>query len=204
MDILRQTSPTRENLSLLSVLEALEDREHITQRELAHETGLNLKKVNYCLHKLLEKGYIKFERARKNPDKRAYLYILTPAGLRAKSALTYRFLKFTMDFYGRMEEKLRHCLDEMDARGVRRVVLYGASDVARIVIGMVDGTGPEIVAVMDESEDGREFHGIPAIKQGQLGDVDWDGVLITTVDGYDAAEAALKGLGVAEEAIWRL
>ncbi len=186
------------------MLEALEDREHVTQRELARETGLNLKKVNYCLHKLLEKGYIKFERARKNPDKRAYLYILTPDGLRAKSALTYRFLKFTMDFYGKMEEKLRHCLAEMDARGVRRVVLYGASDVARIVIGMVDGAGPEIVAVLDEREDGQDFHGIPAIKRGHLQDLDWDGVLITTVDGYDAAEETLRRSGVQEEAIWRL
>ena len=62
--------------------------EQITQRELARTTGLNLKKVNYCLQKLLEKGYIKFQRVRKNPDKRSYLYILTPAGLKAKSQLT--------------------------------------------------------------------------------------------------------------------
>ena len=69
---------------------------------------------------------------------------------------------------------------------------------------MVDGTGPEIVGVLDESEDGQEFHGVPRIKREQLNDLAWDGVLITSVDGYDAAEAQLKDLGVQEEAIWRL
>ena len=68
-------------------MEALEAGERVTQRDLARVTGLNLKKVNYCLRKLLEKGHVKFQRARRNPDKRTYLYILTPAGLRAKSHL---------------------------------------------------------------------------------------------------------------------
>ena len=63
MDIFRQSSLARENMGLLAVLEALEDGQKITQRELAVVTGLNLKKVNYCLHKLLEKGHVKFQRA---------------------------------------------------------------------------------------------------------------------------------------------
>ena len=99
MEILRQSSATREDLGLLAVMDALEERDEISQRELARVTGLNLKKVNYCLHKLLEKGHVKFQRVRDNPDKRSYLYILTPAGLKAKSRLTYSFLRFTFDFY---------------------------------------------------------------------------------------------------------
>ena len=66
--------------------------------------------------------------------------------------------------------------------GVKRVVLYGTSDVAPILVGIVDGTGPEMVAVLDEGQDGREFHGIPAVKQEHLQELDWDGVLITSGD----------------------
>ena len=84
---------------MLAVMDVLADEGRVTQRELARRTGLNLKKVNYCLHKLLEKGYVKFQRAVHNPDKRSYLYIVTPAGLTAKSHLTYGFLKFTLGFY---------------------------------------------------------------------------------------------------------
>jgi len=196
MDILRQSSPTRENLSLLSVMEALEDRERITQRELAHATGLNLKKVNYCLHKLLKKGYVKFQRA---------LYVLTPTGLKAKSQLTYGFLKFTLDFYNRMEAKLCRCLGEMAEAGVKQVVLYGASDVARILLDLADCKRPEIVGVVVEGDyDEPEFHGVPVIKNGHLHDVTWDAVLITTLEVVVEAEAQLHQLGVPEAAIWTL
>ena len=58
--------------------------------------------------------------------------------------------------------------------------------------------------MLDDREDGHEFHGIPTARTSILRDLDWDGVLITAVDGYDAAEDALRKLGVAEEAIWRL
>ena len=204
MEILRQSSSTRESLGLLAVMEVLEDRENITQRELARATGLNLKKVNYCLHKLLEKGYVEFQRARRNPDKRAYLYILTPAGMRAKSRLTYQFLKFTFDFYNRMEEKLHRCLNEMVKTGVERVVLYGASDVARILGEMVNGEGVEVVGVVDDAYEGREFHGMVVVKGLQLKELKWDGVLITTLNRLDEAEERLRDFGVREKVIWKL
>ena len=105
MNLFKQDSSTREDMGLLAVMDVLVDEEQVTQRELSRRTGLNLKKVNYCLHKLLEKGHVKFQRVIHNPDKRAYLYILTPAGLKAKSHLTYRFLKFTLDFYNQVEVK---------------------------------------------------------------------------------------------------
>ena len=110
MDLIKRDSETREDLGLLAVMDALADQEQVTQRELSRRTGLNLKKVNYCLHKLLEKGHVKFQRVVNNPDKRAYLYILTPAGLKAKSHLTYRFLKYTLDFYNQVEAKLQQSL----------------------------------------------------------------------------------------------
>ena len=82
MSLPPQDISTREDMGTLAVMEALVDQEEITQRELSRQTGMNLKKVNFCLHKLLEKGFIKFQRAIHNPDKRVYLYVLTPAGLR--------------------------------------------------------------------------------------------------------------------------
>jgi DNA-binding MarR family transcriptional regulator len=204
MDILRQSSSTRENLSLLSMLEVLENGECITQRELALATGLNLKKVNYSLHKLLEKGYVKFQRIRNSSDKRKYLYILTPAGLKAKSQLTYSFLKFTLDFYNRMEEKLSYCLEEMQNAGVNRVVLYGANDVARILMGLAHGKEPSIAGLVDDDYLGQEFHGGWVIKTDELLRHEWDGVFITALEAIDEVEARLIQLGVPENAIWKL
>lgn len=197
MDILKQTSSTRENLGFLAVMEALEDREHITQRELAQQTGLNLKKVNYCLHKLLERGYIKFQRARQNPDKRVYLYILTPAGVKAKSQLTYRFLKFTLDFYSKVEDKLRHCLQDFTDQGVRKILLYGVSDVAHILNGMLANGTIEMVGIVDSNYESEDFHGIPVFDFTAFEKLEWDVVVITTLDNLEESEQKLHALGIA-------
>ena len=204
MEILKQSSSTRENLGLLSVLEAIEGGEETTQRQIAQETGLNLKKVNYTLQKLLERGYVKFQRVRRNPDKRAYLYILTPAGIKAKSQLTYGFLKFTMDFYARMEGKLLSCVSELERAGVEQIVLYGASDVARILLGIVEHRRIRVVGVVDPGYAGREYHGCPVIPQDELQEEGWDAVLITSVDDPEVAEASLGHTGIASDRIWRL
>jgi hypothetical protein len=152
----------------------------------------------------MEKGYIKFQRARKNPDKRAYLYVLTPAGVKAKSQLTYRFLRYTLDFYTKMEDKLQGCLIEMTTCGVKRVMLYGANDVVRILLGIKDMHTPEIVGVVDENYNGSICHGIPVYKEHQFADVAWDCVMITALDDVNAAESRLLELGVAPEAIQKL
>ncbi len=204
MEIFRQSSTTREDLGLLAVMDAIKEREQITQRELARVTGLNLKKVNYCLNNLLEKGYVKFQRALNNPDKRVYLYILTPAGLRAKSRLTYGFLRFTLNVYNKLEEKLRRSLDEMASAGVRNVLLYGAGDAARILLGIVNGEPVEVVGVVDDEFEGQEFHGVPVVKSGQMGDLEWEGILITDPDDLDGIEKRLEGMKVPTKAVWRL
>ena len=57
-----------------------------TQRELAEEMGVSVGKINYCLRALIEKGHIKLDNFRRNPDKKHYTYLLTPAGIEAKGA----------------------------------------------------------------------------------------------------------------------
>ena len=204
MDLFKRDSETREDLGLLAVMDALADEEQVTQRELSRRTGLNLKKVNYCLHKLLEKGHVKFQRVVNNPDKRAYLYILTPVGLKAKSHLTYRFLEFTLDFYNQVETRLRQALGAMAASGVRRVVLCGASEAAKVVLDLVEDHGIEVVALVDCGGQGQQFSCIPHIQSENLGEFHWDGMLITALDGLEKVEGELRDWGMPEEHIWRL
>ena len=204
MHIPKQDTTTREDLGMLAVMEALADKEEVTQRELSRQTGLNLKKVNFCLHKLLEKGHVKFQKVLNNPDKRVYLYILTPAGMKEKSRLTYGFLKFTMGYYGRVEEKFGECLVKMGRAGVERVLLYGASDAARIVMGLVSGNGIRVVGMMDNRCKASEFGGVPVVEASGLQELEWDGMLITALDDLDGVEDQLAKAGIDSNKIWRL
>jgi EPS-associated MarR family transcriptional regulator len=77
----------------LDALRLLETNPEMTQRELAEELGVSLGAANYCLRALVEKGWLKLENFQNNPSKLGYLYLLTPMGMAAKTALTARFLK---------------------------------------------------------------------------------------------------------------
>ena len=77
----------------LDLLRRLESNPQFTQRELSREMGVSLGKVNYCMKKLTEKGWIKLTNFTHNPNKIVYAYLLTPSGIEEKSRLTFSFLK---------------------------------------------------------------------------------------------------------------
>ena len=77
----------------LDLLRKLESNPHCTQRDLSREMGVSLGKVNYCMKKLTEKGWVKLSNFSHNPNKMSYAYLLTPSGIEEKSRLTFSFLK---------------------------------------------------------------------------------------------------------------
>lgn len=204
MDVIKNQSLVREDLGMLSVMDVLTERNQITQRELSRQTGLNLKKVNYCLHKLLEKGYVKFKRIIHNQEKRGYLYILTPAGIRAKSRLTYRFLKVSFEFYSHVESKLDECLTQMEHEGITRLILFGVSEAVKVVAAQADERGMQVVGILDEEYAQDTFCGLPVWDSvGSLPE-GVDGFLITDLAEWDTVEQRVANLSLPEEKIWRL
>ena len=77
----------------LDLLRRLESNPQYTQRELSREMGVSLGKVNYCLKKLTEKGWVKLTNFSRSSNKFGYAYLLTPQGIEEKSRLTFSFLK---------------------------------------------------------------------------------------------------------------
>src|SRR5512143_2832953 len=77
----------------LQVLKLLQADPTLSQRQLAVEMGVSLGKANYCLRALVEKGLVKLGSFSKNPNKRQYAYLLTPAGLEEKTRIALAFLK---------------------------------------------------------------------------------------------------------------
>ena len=77
----------------LDLLRKLESNPEYTQRKLSQEMGVSLGKVNYCMKKLIERGWIKLSNFSHNPNKMGYAYLLTSQGIEEKSRLTFSFLK---------------------------------------------------------------------------------------------------------------
>ena len=89
------------------VLRKIQQVPESSQRELAQELGFSLGKLNYCLKALQNKGLIKIENFKKNPNKINYFYVLTPKGLSEKTKLTINFMKKKMIEYDELKKELK-------------------------------------------------------------------------------------------------
>ena len=74
-----------------------------SQRKMAKNLGFSLGKLNYCLHSLKEKGFIKLKNFRKNKNKLGYSYILTPRGFSQKIKLTINYMNRKMKEYDELK-----------------------------------------------------------------------------------------------------
>ena len=90
----------------LILLNKLELNPEYTQRELSKELGVSLGKINYCISKLTEKGFVKLTNFKNSKNKKEYSYLLTPNGIEAKSKLTIGFLKIKMKEYELLKEEI--------------------------------------------------------------------------------------------------
>ena len=96
------------------------------------------------------------------------------------------------------------CLADMRTAGVRRLVLLGASDAARIVLGLVGGNGISVVGVLDDQHEDEEFAGVRVIQRAELAELEWDGVLITALDDLDGIDDLVRAMGLPAQKVWRL
>ena len=113
-------------------------------------------------------------------------------------------MQFTLGFYNQVESKLQQCLGDMAQSGVRKVVIYGATEAARIVMGLVESTDIQIVGVVDETLVSSSFSGAVVLKPEDLQVLEFDGVLIMALERLDEAEDKLRNWGLSEERIWSL
>jgi EPS-associated MarR family transcriptional regulator len=75
------------------VLKLLQEDPQLSQRELASKLGVSNGKLHYCMRALIEKGLIKLGNFAHSKHHLGYAYLLTPAGISKKAAMTNAFLK---------------------------------------------------------------------------------------------------------------
>jgi len=90
---------TEDQLELLYIIEG---GAYVSQRQIAQKTGLSIGKVNYCLKALIDVGFIKVNNFNKSTQKLKYAYILTPKGIREKTAITKNFIAKKKEEYDKL------------------------------------------------------------------------------------------------------
>jgi len=168
----------RDDEVTLELLDAIEQRSDLSQRDLAARLDIALGLTNSYLKRCARKGLVKVKEVPAN----RYLYYLTPKGFAEKSRLTARFLSTSLTFYREAAESCsavyRHC----EQRAWRRIVLCGASDLAEIACSRAAGHDVTLKGLYDPGYPDdrflslrvdREWERLPAV----------DAYFVTDLDG---------------------
>ena len=97
------------------ILKKLEAEPEVSQRELARELGISLGKVNFCLNALIEKGLVKVNNFRQSPNKKGYIYLLTPSGVEEKAKITVQFLKYKLAEYETIKAEIQQLQNDIES-----------------------------------------------------------------------------------------
>jgi DNA-binding MarR family transcriptional regulator len=179
----------REEALTLEILNAIEARSDVTQRHLADRLGVALGLANSYLKRCVRKGLVKITQAPAN----RYLYYLTPQGFTEKSRLTGQYLFASLDFYRRAGASMERALAECEARGARRVLFAGVSELAEIAAIRGQDVALEIVGTFDPNGARANFVGKPVWQR--LADAPaWDVVLVTAYENAPAMFGALSSV----------
>jgi len=141
------------------ILQAIATGNRVTQRALAGELGVALGLTNLLIRRLVAKGYVKMAKI----GTRHVRYLMTPAGMEALARATRVSMANTVHLYTQTREHIRESLAcisggcEPDASGQKRVVFYGAGDVAEIAYVSLQRTDLTLVGVVDDTRRGRFF-----------------------------------------------
>lgn len=96
------------------VLKLIEQNPELSQRQLAEEMGVSLGKANYCLRALIDKGLVKAKNFKNSSNKAAYLYLLTPKGVKAKTRITAAYLQRKISEYEELRDEIESLQAEVE------------------------------------------------------------------------------------------
>ena len=182
----------------LRLLEAVHQDSRVTQRGLASQLGMALGLANIYLKRMVRKGFIKVVNVQPN----RITYLITPRGIAEKARLTYEFMDYSLHLYGEVRQHLRAALQDCAAAG-QRVAICGRGEAAELAYLSLKETGLEPVAVFD-SEGGREFLGMPVRPIAEHNQVEFDLIIVATLDPASTKAADLLSAGVPETKLYPL
>lgn len=167
----------------LRTLEAIEECATISQRDLASRLGVAVGVANACLSRMAATGLIKVKRI----NSRNLTYHLTPAGFSAKARLSLAYARTTVDFYRSARQAVGDELSALEGRGIARIALIGANELAEIVGIVCAHQELTICAIADDRMEvlGTSFMGWRVCGVDELARTDCQAVIVTYMDDVE-------------------
>jgi FlaA1/EpsC-like NDP-sugar epimerase len=184
------------------ILDLIEKDAHMTQRMIAEAIGVAVSMVNFYLDDYEKKGLIK----RVKHSTKIVEYFVCKKGLERKKLLNIWYLKSSHDIYSQAKDNVVEFLNQIIDKGFKKILLYGAGEVAEIMLQVIhnDKDIPlEVIAVIDDDIN-KQNHMIiqtPILKIDKINKIVHDGILISSYKHHDSIKKNLTDINYPEKQI---
>jgi len=184
------------------ILDMIEKNTNITQREMSKTIGIAVSMVNDYLDEYEKKGFIK----RKYLSTKNVEYIITKKGIERRKVLNIWYLKSTHFVYQSAKDDIFNFLNQIIKRGFKKLLLYGAGEVAEIILQVMndDNSIPlDIVAVVDDDPEKQQktFVNLPVISINEINKYPHDSILISSYTHHEVIYNKLISINYPKENI---
>jgi DNA-binding MarR family transcriptional regulator len=184
------------------ILDLIEKNKDITQRELAKHLGISVSMVNMMLDDLEKNHYLK----RKKHTTKTVEYLLTKQGHERRKLLNIWYLKSSQDIYMSAKDNILVFIHQIIAKGYKKILLYGAGEVAEILVRVLneDNDIPlEVLAVVDDNPNryDQKLLQLPIINKDSIIEYKHDGILVSSYTHQLKIKESLLSIGYKKENI---
>jgi len=177
------------------ILDLIEKNKNITQREMSIAIGSAVSMVNNFLDEYEQKGYIK----RKYLSTKTVEYFVTKKGLERRRVLNIGYLNSSQHLYNSAKDNIITFINQIITMGFRRILLYGAGEVAEIILQVIQSdssTSLVVLGVVDDNPEkkGKYIVNTKVIMSNQIIDYIHDGILISSYTHHEAIFNKLMGV----------
>jgi FlaA1/EpsC-like NDP-sugar epimerase len=177
------------------ILDLIEKNKDITQREMASNLGVALSMVNNYLDEYEKKGYIQ----RKYISSKVVEYHITKSGIERKKVMNIWYLKSSQSIYLSAKDNISSFLKQIIDKGFKKILLYGAGEVAEIIIQVLNDDKQiplKVVALVDDdkTKEGSKILNCLVINKNQIGQYEHDGILVSSYTHQQAIYTKLVGM----------
>ena len=201
---------SRHDQYIHQILTNIETGQPVSQRSLSKELGVAVGLVNLLIRRLATKGYIKITTI---PAKRVR-YALTPSGMAEKARISRAYFENTVRLYTETRERIRARFEQLSVEwtfdlhdGIdgpeKRVVFYGAGEVAEIAYVSLQSTDLRLIGVIDDFVEGP-FFGKPVQRREALVGSTLNGaafgcVVVASIRKAEIMRENLSGVGLSRD-----
>ena len=97
----------------------VEQRRATNQREISSDLGISLGKTHYLISSLVKRGLIKIDNFRHSKNKKGYVYLLTPKGVKEKLVITREFLRRKEIEFNKIQNEIKELRKEIAQNDMR-------------------------------------------------------------------------------------